>query len=390
MNRIGVVFRKELLDALRDRRALVSASMYAIWAPMAVALALSATARDRSADAPLRLGVAVDAPAPAMVSYLTQQPATTVATVPDAVTAIRRGDVDVVLRPAADYGSRLEGSRPAVVDLFYDGASSRALASADRARRLMAGFARDIADSRLLLRGLVPDVAQPIDLRDRDISTAAERSGRLLSMIPVFLLVAAFAGGMGVAIDSTAGERERRSLESLLLHPVSPAAIVGGKLGAAAVVSAGVVALMVAMTALTLRVPPVRALDVPVGLSLAEALMVAAVLLPLALVAPAIQMLASVSATSYKEAQTQVSLLLLLPTVPGFLFAFGTLQDGGWMRVVPVAAQQLMVSDILAGRAVSALAVATASIVTVGLGLVALAVTCRLLTRNGVGSGHQA
>lgn len=209
-------------------------------------------------------------------------------------------------------------------------------------------------------------------------------------MIPVFLLVAAFAGGMGVAIDSTAGERERRLLESLLLHPVLPAAIVGGKWGAAAVVSAGVVALMVAMTALTLRVPPVRALDVPVGLSLAEALMVAAVLLPLALVAPAIQMLASVSATSYKEAQTQVSLLLLLPTVPGFLFAFGTLQDGGWMRVVPVAAQQLMVSDILAGRAVSALAVATASIVTVGLGLVALAVTCRLLTRNGVGSGHQA
>jgi sodium transport system permease protein len=339
---------------------------------------------------PLRIGVADSVAAPAMVTFLGQQAATTISAVADPVAAIRQGEVDVVIRPAADYATKLASASPAVVELFYDGASSRAIASADRARRLVAGFGRDVADSRLLLRGLVPDVAQPIELRERDVSTAAERSGRLLAMIPVFLLVAAFAGGMGVAIDSTAGERERKSLESLLLHPVSPAAIVGGKWGAAALVSGGVIALMVAMTALTLRLPQVRALDLPVGLSIAEALLLVAVLLPLAAVAPAVQMLASVSAASYKEAQTQVSLLLLLPTVPGFLFAFGTLQDGSWMRLIPVAAQQLIVSDILAGRTTSAVAVAASGVVTVMAGLAALAITCRRLTHERVAPGQRA
>ncbi len=387
MRHICTVLKKESIDAFRDRRSLVSASMYAVWAPIAIAFALSAVARDRSADDSVTLAVEGRGRAPALVSYLEQQAVTVIEAPADTAAAVRAGLLQVALVVPANYGSRFEASEPAPIEVLYDGARSGSVARAERVRRLVDGYTRQVADTRLLFRGIAPEVVDVVEVQDRDLSTAAGRAGRLLAMLPVFLLVAAFAGGMSVAIDATAGERERGSLESLLVHPVPPAAFVLGKWGAAVLISAGCTGLMIVTTALVLRLPQVRAIDLPIGLSAADAAAVALVLLPLSLLAPALQMLASVFATSYKEAQTQVSLLLMVPAVPGFLIAFGSLGDQPWTRIVPIVAQQVLVIDVLAGRSLQLIAVWMAAGFTVMATVAALAATARLLVRERVIKG---
>jgi sodium transport system permease protein len=384
-----VVLKKEIVDALRDRRSLVSSSMYAVWAPMAVAIALSALARDRSDDHPLILPVAGSEQARSLVSYLRQQPSITIVDAPpDPSGAVRTRALDVAIVIPENYGARFASARPAPVELVYDASRIDSTIRADRVRRLINGYGKQVAETRLLLRGIVPDAVWPLDLKDRDVSTADGRAGRLLAMLPVFLLVAAFTGGMSVAIDATAGERERGSLEPLLLHPVQPGAIVLGKWIAAAIVSAATVALMIVITRGVLSLPQVRAIDLPVGLSSADTVVAGIVLVPVALLAPALQMLVSVVAASYKEAQTQVSLLLLVPTVPGFLLTFGAIADSPWLRRAPIVSQQLLVTDVLAGRIVNWPSVALAAALTMGVTAAALAATAHLLTRERIVQGR--
>lgn len=382
-----VVFRKEITDALRDRRSLLSASMYAVWAPVAVGIALSAIARDRAPDQPLTVAIQGAERAGSMVRYLQQQSVTLVERSPDLEGAIRSQAVQVALGVRDDYGSRFEDAKPAPVELLYDGSRSASLAQADRLRRLINAYDQQVADTRLLLRGITPEVADTVKIEDRDISSAASRAGRMLAMLPVFLLVAAFAGSMSVAIDATAGERERNSLETLLIHPVSPDAIVVGKWAAAALVSAATLVLMVVITASVLSLPQIRSIDLPIGLSSNDAIVVLVILVPLAFLAPALQMLTSVFATSYKEAQTQVSLLLLVPTIPGFLLAFGSLTEKWWHRVAPILSQQLLVSEVLAGRIPGVLTILLPALTTLLVALTAIVISARLLTRERVARG---
>lgn len=379
-----VVFQKELRDALRDRRSLLSAAMYAVWAPLVVALALSALARDRLDEAPLTLAVVGHEHAPSLLRYLEGHTVAVVRVEADPAAAVRAGQFDVALAVDADYRARFAGVRPAPVAIYYDGARTRSIGRAERLRDLLAAYSRDVAETRLLLRGLTPEVTAALAVHERDVSTAAGRAARVLAMLPLFLLLSAFVGGMNVAIDTTAGERERGSLESLLLQPVAPLAISAGKWLAAAVVSAATVALMIGITIVTLGLPLVRRIDLPIGLAGADAASVLLVLLPLALAAPALQMLVSVFARSYKEAQTQVSLLLLVPMLPGFLAAFGSLGDSATLALMPILSQQLLVTDVLAGRAVGTGEILTSALPTAGLTAAALLLTARLLAREHV------
>jgi len=122
-------------------------------------------------------------------------------------------------------------------------------------------------------------------------------------------------------------------------------------------------------------------------LSSNDAIVVLLILAPLAFLAPAVQMLTSVFAASYKEAQTQVSLLLLVPTIPGFLLAFGSLAEKWWHRIAPILSQQLLVTDVIAGRIPGVLAVLLPSVATMLTAMAAIAITARLLTRERVTRG---
>jgi sodium transport system permease protein len=224
---------------------------------------------------------------------------------------------------------------------------------------------------RLMARGLSRSAASPIRLQEVDLATPRSRASIAMGMIPIFLLVAAFIGGMNVAIDVTAGERERGSLEPLLLTYVPARAVVIGKWLASAAFSLLGLAVCLAGSMAILRFVEMRILGLRAAIEPREALWMFLTVTPLALLAAAAQMLLSTSSRSFKEAQTYVSILIFLPMLPGFLLQFQSLEREGWMGLVPLFGHQILLDDLLKGSVDTAAAVS--------------ALGCTLLTLAGAG-----
>ena len=374
MRLVHVVMRKELLDAWRDRRSLVTTVMYGAWGPLVMTLALVAITRDRDPDALLTVALDGRARASSLAAFFEEQRVTLSDAPADPRAAVRARAVPTVLLVDAAYAQRFSDAREARVTLVFNGAWAASNAQARRVRGLLEQYGRRVSDMRLVMRGLAPSVAAPLRVEEHDISTPADRAAVALATLPIFLLVAAFVGGMNVAADASAGERERRSLEALLIAPAPAGVLVIGKWLAAAAVALSTVALTLAVSAAVLRHGRVQAIDLPLGLSPAEALNILLVLAPLAALAPAVQMFVAMFASTYKEAQGQLSVLLFAPMLPGFLLAFGTLEPQPWMRFTPIVGQHLRVADILRGAPAASAdvqALAATTIVATGIALAA-------------------
>lgn len=378
------VASKELREAVRDRRSLMAALFYAVWGPAVMAIALVALARDRGPETPLSLPVVGGSGAASLVAFLEERSVTVLASPADAASHVRARSAPVVLMLDDSYAEDFQSARPARVTILYDGSWRTSNADASRVRTLLTDYNRRIADSRLILRGVSPSAISPLRVLERDLSTSADRAAAVLGTLPIFVLLAAFIGAMGLAADLTAGERERGSLESLLLNPVPAAALVVGKWLVAATLAIVTVLLTLAVCRLVVEHPRIQAIDLPVGLSLDDALTIFLLMIPLALLAPAVQILIALFARTYKEAQTHLSLLVFLPMLPGFMFAFGSVEEQGWMRWTPMIGQHLMIGDVLRGLALGQRWAAGLAALTFAATVAALIATTRLLGRESL------
>ncbi|HEV2846584.1 MAG TPA: ABC transporter permease subunit [Thermoanaerobaculia bacterium] len=306
----------------------------------------------------------------------------------DVRAAVRSGDLDLALVVPTSYAGDFRASKPARLELVHDASRSDLRRPVQRARELIERYNAQVASQRLTARGVSPGVAQPVRLAEVDLSTAASRAALVLGMFPIFLMMAAFIGGMNVAIDVTAGERERGSLEPLLVQSVSRADLAAGKWMAAAAFNLLGVTLTVLVSFLALRWDRLERLDVPVALSGGDALRILALLIPLALFAPALQMLVALFARSFKEAQTYLSLLLFVPILPGFIFAFQRIGTEPWMHGTPMLAQQVLISDLLRGQAADPAAHVLATAATLAAAAVCVAVTARMLSHERIVLGR--
>lgn len=379
----GAVARKELREAVRDRRALASALLYAVWGPLVMGLALVALARDRGAESPLTVAIDPQA-APALSSFLTERAVKVIPPPEDVAAAIRTKRLPVAVVVDDTYAEEFLQTRPALVTILFDGSWNDSKNRAARVRTLLAEYGRRVSDTRLILRGVSPASVAALRLEEHDLSTAADRAATLLGMLPIFLLLSAFIGGIGASADMMAGERERGSLEPLLLHPVPRSAIVAGKWAAASVLGLVTVTLTLAAAQAVLRHPRIQAFDVPIGLSTFEAAQMWTILAPLALLVTAVQVLIALLAGTYKEAHTQLSLMIFLPMLPGFLFAFGNIDPRPWMWLTPMIGQHVMIAELLRGQQATAAAAALLTAVTFAACALALTATAHLLTREAI------
>ena len=373
----GVVI-KETLDGLRDRRSLVAALTYVVAAPLALALALTVTARESEADAPVAVAVSGGERAPALVRLLRETLDVTTGDQPVAE-LVRAGRVPVAIAIDAEYGERLDSGRTGVVRVIHDRGSANSRAALPRVLRILSSHTRHIVDARLITRGVAPQVIRAIDVQELDLSTPLSRAAPALATLPVFLILAAFVTGMNLAIDVTAGERERRSLEALLVSPASSRAIVCGKwIVTASLAVVGVLATL-GLARAVLHTDRIRALHIPFDLPWPVLGALLLILLPLALAVPAIQMFVAMFCRSYKEGQTYLSLMLFVPMIPGFLFAFDAVAPSPWMTWTPLLSQQLAVASLIRGEPIAVSSAFAASLITLGLGAVALWQCARML-----------
>ncbi len=402
MKLLMTIALKELRETFRDRRSLTAALVFALFGPLMLGMAL--TSISQRSSGPTRL--ALDAEAlPHLATFLQRQPDVEVLPLPtgDLQAAVLDGEVPVVLLP----GTPVDGASLAApssagtsndeldaqpVRLLYDASDRRSRSARGRVQALLRGYENQVAGQRLTLRGVVPAITDVLDVHSLDLSTAAQRAALPLAMLPVFLLMAGFVSCMNTAIDATAGERERGSLEPLLHTPAPAWTLAGGKwLTATLLAATGIVLTLLAMLFVLDR-PSVQALELRFQLGWAELPAYLAVLLPLAPLAAGVQLLLATVTRSFKEAQTYLSLLIFLPILPGFLFQFGVLPDHlrhlDALRAVPLLGQELLLGDLLRGVPTATVWVALAAVASIGLGALAAAGTGRLLQHERIVFGR--
>lgn len=383
MRSAAIVFRKELLDGLRDRRAfiavLVSISIFPI--VMLFMGRFAAGIRDEVRD--MEVPVAGGENAPALVEWLAQQPGLELIPAPeDPESAVRERDVDLVLRIPADYEERFAEGRPAEVELVADSTRAAASAKARRVDGLLEGYAQEIAALRLVSRGISPLLVRPLAVERSEVFSSRRRTAfSALGFIPFFLLMNAFFGGMQIASDAIAGERERGSIESLLLNAVPAHFLVVGKWAAAATFAAFLTLLGIGTCVVVLQFMP-GALNI--SPSVTDWGLVAAAAIPLALFCSAIQVVISTYAKSYKEAQTYFGYVAFLPMIPFFAVTFNWVEQGTWTAFIPILGQHLMILNVMAGEALAAWELALAGLIALGAAGALLRFASTLFVRESV------
>jgi sodium transport system permease protein len=346
-----VVTRKELRDAFRDRRAIYSVLLGSLFGPVLIGVMLNAIADRQRELREVTLPVIGMEHAPALVEWLRQQDGVTVVAGPtDPESAVRDRREDVVVIIPADYEKRFAASRPVEIRVVSDGSRSTSRPKVQRARALLQAYSSQIAALRLIGRGVSPAVVTPLQIQDLEVSSAQQRAAQVLNFIPMFIVLAAFTGGMQIATDSTAGERERGSLEALLVNPAPREVIVGGKWLAAALSAALSVAITTTLCLLLLRFIPMSELGLRFRLGPAQVGWMVSAVLPVCLLSTSIQLYLSTFARSFKEAQTYMGYLVMATTVPAVLSSVYPIANLPWIYPVPIVGQHLLASDVLGGK----------------------------------------
>ena len=357
-SKLMVVFGKEFRETMRDRRSLMLIAMFTLMYPLMLGYILNkqierATAPEREG---MELAVIGAAHAPNLMAQFKQ----------NNVTVQQRADMDedaigellrsrkvvAVLRIDGQFVENYAAMRPAQVELWFDSA----IDNGPRVRDIegfLRDYSRDIASARLLAHGVSPVTMAPVKVQRYDTGGTAGRSGVIGAMIG-FLFFPAFACCLSAAVDSTAGERERRSMEVLMAQPLRTWELIGGKWLAAGLLAVLAITLELALAHGILSWLPLEEVGTSWRVTSADLALICLAAVPLSLLAAAVHIAVAMNAKSFKEAQTTASVVMLVPMIPGFAVSMMELKTAAWMYAVPMLSNQTLLAEVAKGQDVGA------------------------------------
>lgn len=381
MNSAITVFLKEVRENLRDKRTVINTLVTGpLIAPLlfVVMINVMVTRELNKAEAPLSLPVAGARYAPNLIGALKQNNVDIKPAPTDPDAAVRDQDADVVLRIDANFAKAWDKGEPAQVELIFDSSRQDAREPTERLRKLLEAYGQRTGALRLLARGLSPSILKPVVVAERDQSTPQSRSALMFGILPYFFIIGVLIGGMALAIDTTAGERERQSLEPLLANPVPRWQILTGKLGATTAFAITTVALSIIAFSVVGHFLPLEKIGMTLTLGARFVALTLIVMLPLAAMLAALQTLVAAFAKSYREAQTYLGLLNLVPIVPTLLLTLLPIKTQMWMYAVPLLGQQVSILRLMRGDPVPDTALVLCFVCTTVAALLAGLVTARI------------
>jgi sodium transport system permease protein len=357
MKALWIVMRKELLDAFRDRRMVLMAFLVMPLAVPSLLAGMSAVGvrkQLQKLEATLELPVIGAERAPNLMAWLGSHNIRVVAAPDDPDGVVQRQEREAILRVSPDYDARWRAGEPARIDLIFD--SSRPVqtgTSVSRVRSLLEAYSSQVGTLRLIARGVHPAVAAPVQVAQHDVATPESRFDLTQQLLPYLLLLLAFIGGMQLAIDATAGERERQSLEPLLATPVSRGALISGKILATAVFTLASLLVTLLAYRVAFALIPVERLDMTLEVSAVALLELLLVILPIILLGASLLTALAAFARSHREAQGYLPVLIFLPMVPTLFLMVAPVRTQLWMLAVPFLAQNQLILRVLRGETIA-------------------------------------
>ena len=379
MKQLLAIWRKELKDSLRDRRSVFAALLVPVLIPLMLGIVFGSMAHDGKKGRPLIITLSGGERAPSLVSFLKEAGVTIQPAPAEFEALVRDGKLDAVVVVPEEYGEEFVSARPAKLKLVADFSRGSAQETAIRIGNVIRAYGAQVSGLRLLARGVSPEVAQAIDLQETDLSTLRSRSAKLLGIIPMILMTVILIAGVYVAVDSTAGERERGSLEPLLLNPVRRQTLVSGKWLAVVAFTVGGFGLTLASILVVLNLIPLQNIGISLGIGAREIVVILLIALPFAIFISALELLLATFARTVREGQLYLSLLPLVPLLPTMLMELRQVKPASWMSAVPVLGQQVLFSSLMRGENGPPFGLFIAAAVSVTLAVVCLKRTARLL-----------
>lgn len=352
-----MVARKEWLDFFRDRRTFMLSLLVA---PLLYPLLflgmgkLTELRTETQLEKNLELPVVGIERAPNLIAFLGSYGIVAKPAPADIEARIRAQQEDVALVIDADFAEDWHAGKPAKVDVMTDTTRRNADVAVARVGRVLERYGQGVGALRLLVRGINPAIAAPVHVGTRDLATPEAKNSSFMSMLlPLILTIFAFIGGAHLAMDTTAGERERQSLEPLLATPVARGALVGGKMLAAVLL--GLVSMLLILVSFKVTATVASGIGRQMDVSFLAMGKLLLTLLPLVLIGSALITALAAGAKSMKEAQSHIMWLMMLPMLPAYGLMVYPIKDTAlWQYAVPFLSQNQLIQKITRGETASA------------------------------------
>jgi sodium transport system permease protein len=261
---------------------------------------------------------------------------------------IARREVEAVLVPWPGLGAALDREERPPISLYFDPVRSDSMMARERIERSLRGLRLKIAAAREDARGLPRGFTAVLDLRTRTVALPDRSGGQLLgAMMPMMLILMAMTGGVMPAIDLTAGEKERNTMQTLLCAPVRPIEIIAGKFLAVFLVSLLTALANVVSLALTMR----RIVPGDIPISAGTYALTFALLIPVSLLFSALFLALSVFARDFKDGQNVLLPVYLPVTLLAGLTSLPTIELNRWTALAPVLNIALLIKGLFLGEA---------------------------------------
>ena len=351
MIQFKALLTKELKEALRDKRALMMALMMAVMAPVMI-FAMSKVMIKKAVETPaIYVKISGAEHAPELIKHLKDENILSFSDVP-AAEKVMWDERDVKLTIPETFNQDMVEGKTIELVLNTDYSDKAVLSPIRRIKDQINAYSLSIGYKRLLVRGLDVRLLQPIKLIEQNSAMLNNNAMMISMMLGLYLLMAAFMSGLPVAIDSSAGERERNVLEMLLCQPVSTVKIVLAKLTSASLIAVVGVILTLALTSFAVGFIDLTKIGASFSLDIFAISALLLLLIPICFFASALQLFVAFQSKNFKEAQSMVSMIIMLPAMVPFVMMM--MDDRPkWLEWLPVSGQSLIMEDLFKGLPVS-------------------------------------
>ena len=386
----AIVFAKEVIDNFRDHRTLFSALVFGpLFGPALFAVLITIMLNEAvdSFDETVTIPVIGTDNAPNLIEFLKRsnlEISNGPSSLAQARDSVANGKVDAVLVIEASYPEQFAAGQPARLLLVVDQANNSAQKTVSRVRGALSAYGQELTALRMAARGVNPSVLRPLVVDTDDVSTPTGRSVLILGMMTYFLLFAMLMGGLYLAIDTTAGERERNSLEPLLALPVRRRNLLFGKL--AATVFYMLLSLILTLTtfAIAIQFVPLERLGMSASFGPTTVLLAFVILAPFSLLGGGLMTVVASFTKSYKEAQSYLTVVLLVPTLPILFASLFQVKPTLSLMWVPSLSQHLLITGLIKGEGLIGAHLGVSAFSTLSMGAAVSLGAAALYRREGL------
>lgn len=386
MNKIFIVFSKEWRDSWRDKKSLRMTLLMPIYfvlffvASVLFAIHLNQQSRATNTDS-IKLSVVGAHELPALITWLEERGISIEGVGEEAYQQVEQRKLDYALIIPEGAAEKFSTGEHLELALVFDITNNKIHGSLGFVRQQLWSWNARMGSLRLLSRGISPSVINPVQIRDLNVASDEKMGFFIMMGLPLFLIVTVFTSSVGFTADMVAGERERRSLESLLITPTTSWAVIIGKWLNSFSLTLIVILVEMILLAIAFANLPFNDLGLRVNVTLEDIAGVSLVLASLAFISTGLQFLISIFARSFKDAQTYMGLMVFIPMIPLFYTMFNPGAYEDWFRWVPILGHQVLIKDLLLGGQTNAWQFAQLWLVSLITGVAMLWLTARQLRK---------